>query len=206
MIPLNEEKRSNIEIEMESTLLTPKLFKMEEEEEIRSGRRKGFTKIDSAGKEIKYAVVDYYSQGYSINAIINLLLDNFEFQVSGDTVKKFLKRHHEEFGDNMPGTLSFEERTLNEFGNAITGLNHVQQTLRKLFDEAVEDKDIDAIKTYAKLINENVETAHKVLADKKSRKLAQDISERKANSEPSSFGDLVKEAAGKRAIVLKVPQ
>jgi len=175
-------------------------------EESKSGRRKGFTKIDAAGNEIKYAVVDYYSQGFSQSAIVNLLESNFGFIVCEDTVKKFLKRHREEYGDNMPGTISFDEKMLNEFGNAITGLNNVQQTLRTLFNEAVEDRDLEAIKTYAKLINENVETAHKVLTDRKSRKLASELREKKENPQTISFGDLVKQAGENRKAIIKVPK
>jgi len=177
---------------------------MEDLETPTPGRRKGFGKIDSAGKDIKYAVVDYYSQGYSQSAIVSLLIENFGFAVCEDTVKKFLKRHREEYGDNMPGTVAFEEKTLNEFGNAISGLNHVQQTLKKLFDSAVQDNDLEAIKTYAKLINENVETAHKVLTDKKSRNLAKQLREKQEQSEPNSFGELIKRSNKKQPFVIKV--
>jgi len=152
--------------------------------------RKGFTKLDTQPAEVKAVVMDLWNRGYALTSISNLLLRDHGLNISNRSISNFIKKQESE-GKFIAGSETFKENASNQFASVLDGVHHVQDELRKLFDEAVASKDIEAIKTYARLINENVETANKVLGDFKK--------EEKKEVFQESFGQMIERVKGSNA-------
>jgi len=129
----------------------------------RGNVRKGFTILDSAPKKIRTYIIDMWNRGYSRTGIINLLKNDYNIEISNDSLKNWLDKQ-DEFKFN-PGSESSSELAQKEISNVLDGIYDVQKKLREKFDRAIEEDNTDKIATYAKLIGDNVSVAHRILSD-----------------------------------------
>ena len=130
-----------------------------------SSVRKGYTKLHREKKEVRDAIIAWHNSGYTLSAIRTLLERDYGKKASERTISAFISDYNDTVGSHVASSDEFKERVLNEFANVLSGLNLVQDELRIKFQDALASDDMDAISTYAKLINDNVLTAHKVMGD-----------------------------------------
>jgi len=165
----------------------------------RRGRvRKGMSIMDSAPKAAKDYSRDLWNRGFAKSAICNLLTRDYGITIESTTLGKWLDKECEfKFA---PGTESFKEEASKEFANVFDGLYKVQHALMKKFDQAIIDDECDKIAVYSKLINDNVQTAHKILNDLgKNDKPREDI-------KTESFAQLLERSAKKRHEAIIITQ
>lgn len=125
--------------------------------------RKGKNKMDTASKAARDYAIDLYNKGYAKAAVCKLLTRDYGISIDtkafGDWIEKQSDTRF------TPGTESFKEEASKEFANVFDGLLDAQKKIREKFDQAIQEDDAEKIEIYAKLINDNVVTAHKIFMD-----------------------------------------
>ena len=147
--------------------------------------REGFTRIHTAGRDVQDSVVELYSRGFTYNAIARILLKDNGYKTTRNEVKKYIESRIKDVGEYSADTEHYQKRSRDEFANVLSGLQYVQRELKKKFKTAIEEDDLEAIKTYSRLINQNIETAHRILSSNKRKK------EGLFDDEKTGFGQLL---------------
>lgn len=147
--------------------------------------RKGYTKVHSAPKEVQNKIMSLRSQGYTYKAIGEILIRDHGYSVGHKSLKKYIDIREDDIGDMVYESEVHNKRVLDDFYNVLQGLNHVHKRLLDKFDKAMDEENFTAAGQCAKLIKDNIETAHKIVSDMKKEQAKSPKDEKK------SFGQLI---------------
>ena len=159
--------------------------------------RKGKNQMDTASKAARDYALDLFHKGYAKSAIRRLLSRDYGINIDSKGFATWIEKQSQD--KFQPGTESFKEGASKEFANVFDGLLDAQRAIRDKFNQAIQDDDAEKIAIYAKLINENVKTAHDIFMDINK-------TEKNVPSVPQvSFGQMLESMSKKRSEALVIP-
>lgn len=137
------------------------------EEEIRSNPKrtqikKGMTKIDTAPLEIQRAVLLLDDQGLAKTAIESILHSDYNYDVTAQTIRKYLLNRHEKEG-LLYGSEKSVTKLKDDYMTVLGSLLDTHKKLKLSLDKAIEAQEWSNVARITKIMNDNVSTASDIM-------------------------------------------